>query len=128
MQDENVEDWVRKAEGDFRTATRELQVKDSPNFDAVCYHSQQCAEKYLKAYLILQRQAYPKVHKLVEILNVCLTVDSSFEFIRQELETLTGLDTLRYPYDFAMIEEAQLAIQQATVIRRFLRQQLNLEK
>jgi HEPN domain-containing protein len=128
MQDESVEDWIRKAEGDFRTATRELQVKDFPNFDAVCYHSQQCAEKYLKAYLILQRQGYPKVHKLIEILNICLTVDSSFEFIRQELETLNGLDTLRYPYDFAMIEEAELAIQQATVIRRFLRQKLNLEQ
>ncbi len=128
MPDENLEDWVKKAEGDFRTAGRELEVKDSPNFDAVCYHSQQCAEKYLKAFLISRQQPYPKVHKLIAILNVCLNLDSTFEFMRQELETLDGLDTLRYPYDFAMIEEAQLAVQQTSILRKFVRQKLNLEK
>ena len=42
-------EWVDKAEGDFVTAQRELNALDHPNYDAVCFHSQQCAEKYLKA-------------------------------------------------------------------------------
>jgi HEPN domain-containing protein len=40
---------VTKAEGDFLTAGRELRARKSPNYDAVCFHAQQCAEKYLKA-------------------------------------------------------------------------------
>lgn len=45
-------EWVEKAEGDFRTARRELLAPDSPNYDAACFHAQQCAEKYLKARLV----------------------------------------------------------------------------
>jgi HEPN domain-containing protein len=44
-------EWVEKAEWDFATANREIRVRKSPNFDAVCFHAQQCAEKYLKALL-----------------------------------------------------------------------------
>ena len=38
-------EWVEKAEGDFATASREIRVRKAPNFDAVCFHAQQCAEK-----------------------------------------------------------------------------------
>lgn len=44
-------EWIDKAEGDFATAGREIRVRKLPNYDAVCYHAQQCAEKYLKALL-----------------------------------------------------------------------------
>lgn len=35
-----TQEWVDKAEGDFATAERELEVSVMPNFDAVCFHSQ----------------------------------------------------------------------------------------
>jgi hypothetical protein len=44
-------EWADKAEGGFATAQRELNVPDHPNYDAVCFHAQQCVEKYLKACL-----------------------------------------------------------------------------
>jgi HEPN domain-containing protein len=44
-------EWVEKAEGDWHTACRELEVTKSANYDACCLHAQQCAEKYLKALL-----------------------------------------------------------------------------
>jgi HEPN domain-containing protein len=50
-------EWVDKAEGDFDTARRELRVRHRPNYDAVCFHAQQTAEKYLKAFL--QERAAP---------------------------------------------------------------------
>jgi HEPN domain-containing protein len=43
-----TQEWVDKAESDFRTATREIQVTQDPSYDGVCFHAQQCAEKYLK--------------------------------------------------------------------------------
>ena len=45
---EIVAEWVDRAEGDFRTAEREVRVRNAPSYDSVCFHAQQCAEKYLK--------------------------------------------------------------------------------
>ena len=41
---------VDKAKGDFGTASREIRVRVQPNHDAVCFHAQQMAEKYLRTY------------------------------------------------------------------------------
>ena len=38
-----TQEWVDKAEGDFHTASREARVRKAPNYDAVCFHCQQCA-------------------------------------------------------------------------------------
>ena len=46
-----TQEWIEKAEGDYRTALRERRVRRRPNHDAVCFHAQQCIEKYLKALL-----------------------------------------------------------------------------
>ncbi len=35
-----TQEWMDKAEGDFATAQRELQVQQMPNYDAVCFDSQ----------------------------------------------------------------------------------------
>ncbi len=45
--------WVDSAEGDLTHAEHALGVPDSKcPFNTVCFHAQQCAEKYLKAGLI----------------------------------------------------------------------------
>ena len=57
-------EWIAKAEGDHATAARELQVLQNPNYDAVCFHAQQCAEKYLKARLQEMGISFGKTHDL----------------------------------------------------------------
>jgi len=42
----STREWVDKAEADFATAGRELRARRQPNFDAACFHAQQCVEKY----------------------------------------------------------------------------------
>jgi len=63
-----LDEWLFKAEQDYRTACRESEVLDFPSYDVVCFHAQQCIEKLLKAVLISQRQEFPKIHNL-EILG-----------------------------------------------------------
>ncbi|MBI4384722.1 MAG: HEPN domain-containing protein [Nitrospinae bacterium] len=46
-----VRQWVEKAEHDLRNAEHALTLKDDCPFDTACFHTQQCAEKYLKALL-----------------------------------------------------------------------------
>ena len=49
---QQVSQWVEKAEHDLTTAEHTLTLlKDCP-FDTVCFHAQQCAEKYLKGFLV----------------------------------------------------------------------------
>ena len=43
-------EWVEKAESDFTTAWRERRARNALNYSESCFHAQQCAEKYLKAF------------------------------------------------------------------------------
>lgn len=52
MKDE-IHKWIIKAENDLKTAKGEFSTKN-PVTDTICFHCQQCVEKYLKAYLISQ--------------------------------------------------------------------------
>ena len=63
-------EWIQKAEGDFITARREHAAKENPNYDAACFHAQQCAEKYLKARLVEAEIDFSKTHDLTMLLNI----------------------------------------------------------
>jgi HEPN domain-containing protein len=123
-----VTEWVVKAEGDFLTAGRELRARKSPNYDAVCFHAQQCAEKYLKAVLQENNKRIPKIHFLLELLAMILEFDGSYEFLKADLEVLEDYSVrFRYPGEFAEKEEAQSAYAAAGAVRTFVRQKLGLK-
>jgi len=42
-------EWINKAKKDLLVAQREMR-EEEPVYDAVCFHSQQAVEKYLKAF------------------------------------------------------------------------------
>ena len=64
-------EWIDKAEGDFTSAGRELRARKSPNYDAACFHAQQCAEKYLKAYLVPKNVDFPYTHNILRLIELC---------------------------------------------------------
>lgn len=35
-------EWISKAEGDWHSAQRENRARKQPNYDAACFHAQQC--------------------------------------------------------------------------------------
>ncbi len=47
-----VRAWVLKAEHDLLNIKNNLAAPEVP-WDTVCFHAQQCSEKYLKALLVL---------------------------------------------------------------------------
>ena len=63
---DTAREWFEKAEADYRTAAREIKAADGPNFDAVCFHAQQCVEKLMKGLLIHRGIVPPRTHDLVE--------------------------------------------------------------
>lgn len=73
-----VRQWVSRAEEDFNVARHLLTVADQVPAGAVCFHAQQCVEKYLKGLLAWHGVHFRKIHdleKLVELLPASLSVD-----------------------------------------------------
>jgi HEPN domain-containing protein len=59
-----VKEWIGRAEGDFKAATLLLASGESCPTEAVCFHAQQCVEKYVKAALVKLQIDFPKTHDL----------------------------------------------------------------
>jgi hypothetical protein len=57
-----INQWIGKAEEDYKNAEYTLTLEQDCPVSTVCFHSQQCAEKYLKALLICHSLAVPKSH------------------------------------------------------------------
>lgn len=95
-------EWVEKAEGDFATARRELRVRQAPNYDAVCFHAQQCAEKYLKACLQEADIPFGRTHNLLALLGLLLPVEPVLETWRSYLRALADATRLREVFHEAL--------------------------
>ncbi len=120
-------EWVLKAEGDFATATRELGVTINPTYDAVCFHAQQCAEKYLKARLQEADIFFVKTHDLINLLDLLLPVESGWDTLRTDLQALTVFAVAyRYPGDSADKNDAEEAVSKCRNIREIVRRALSL--
>lgn len=65
-----VRKWVRYAEEDRRLAEQASQMTDPPH-RLVAFHAQQCAEKYLKAFLLLKDVEFPYTHNISTLLELC---------------------------------------------------------
>src|SRR5579859_3164726 len=99
-------EWVRKAEEDLVLARQGSRSK-IPVPNGVCFHCQQCAEKYLKALLEELGLAIPRTHNLDDVLNLLLPHYSGLRSLRRGLIFLTdfAVDT-RYPGESASKRQA----------------------
>lgn len=83
--------WALKAEADLETARRELHVEENPNYDAVCFHAQQSALKYLKARLLKSDIPFPSTTHLVVLLELSMNEEPDWEEFRPHLRSLNHL-------------------------------------
>ena len=50
----------------------------------VCFHCQQGAEKFLKAFLVEKQGKFPKVHSLLELLGLASRLDNSLNTLKND--------------------------------------------
>lgn len=125
---EVTDEWVAKADSDFYSADLLLHGGDVPFTDTACFHCQQCAEKYLKAFLTENLIRFERTHVLTDLLALCLPVDQEFRTISNDLYSLEGYAVaIRYPGAMVPVELAEEAFKTAGQIRKFVRRKLNLE-
>ena len=119
-------EWVQKAEGDFLVAQRESHA-DKPVYDAICFHSQQCVEKYLKAVLQENGVEFQKTHDLDLLLDKCERYRPELSKLAKDLIELSSFAVeIRYPGMEAAAEDAQSCMATAAKIRRIIRKYLML--
>ena len=88
----------------------------------MCFHAQQCAEKYLKALLIAQGRPFPKTHDLLTLDTLCTEAGFLLGLGPSQLGTLSAYAVkVRYPGEEPTWEEAQEALEIARAVRRFAR-------
>lgn len=121
MKPETVE-WVVKADADLATAKREAAVVESPNYDAVCFHAQQCAEKYLKALMVEDGAQVPRIHDLEALLNL---LDPRYPELQKVIHSARVLSAMavevRYPGMMVDEDDTAESIRAAVVIREAVR-------
>ena len=92
----NSSSWLMFAREDLRVA--ELVLDKEVN-NQVCFHSQQCAEKALKAWLVHQGKVPPRVHQLATLMS--LITEDFLSDLRDGIELLDQLYIpTRYPDTF----------------------------
>ncbi|MCY3903280.1 MAG: HEPN domain-containing protein [Caldilineaceae bacterium] len=121
------QDWIDKADDDLEVARRALGPP-SPLPWVACFHAQQCAEKFLKGFLVSQDLEFLRVHDLVYLVQRCNEVESSFDQLMTTARILMRYSAaIRYPvdsFDEPDEGEAAMAIELATQVAEFVRQQL----
>ena len=104
-----------------------VRKRKEPAPDNVCFCAQQCIEKYLKAFLVLHRVHFPKIHNLLALLDFAADQDADLETLRDDLKFLYPFAIeFRYPGENATVDESIEAVRVMRRVRRTLRAKLNL--
>jgi len=120
-------EWIDKAEGDYHAAGLLLRARKHPNYDASCFHAQQCAEKYMKAVLCEAGKRVDRTHKLDELLDQLILVHPIWDALRESATRLTVYAVhFRYPHSSADKVMAKEALRACEFIRLPLREHLGL--
>lgn len=121
-----VQEWLRKAESDLQAA--EILLKEpSEDYFPSAFHSQQAAEKFLKAYLVRQQIEFSKTHNLDRLVSLASGRDASFN---EELSACGWLSPFgvefRYPGEYPVVDlrTAKRALKEAQNVKRTVMKRL----
>lgn len=99
---ELVKKWIKKAEEDFGYASKSLE-EEFKYFPQICWHFQQSAEKYLKAYIVAFDLEFKKIHDLAALIKICEKKNAAFNSLIDDCKYLQKfyIET-RYPVAWEM--------------------------
>ena len=101
--------------------------------DVATFHTQQCAEKALKGFLVYKNKRFPKVHDLELLVKLWVKFNCEFQQLFEYAKNLTPYCVeFRYPHDIEFQhelvptkQEVEQAIIQAETILNFIRNKLS---
>ena len=121
-------EWVECAEASFVALGILGRRRSGLASNTVCFHSNQCIEKYLKARLSEVGKPTPKVRRLTELLPMVLPFHPSEARLTDALVALNDESKFRYPGHVATRADARAALKACRSIRAEVRLSLGLPK
>jgi HEPN domain-containing protein len=119
-------EWVNRAEEDYQLSRLSLRRKIPMTYGAT-FHSQQSAEKYLKALLTLRRIDFPRTHDLAALYVLCQQNGMIIPVSEDDFDKLSAFAVeVRYPGMQPTVDEAKEALEIAKNVRRYARKFLGL--
>jgi len=101
-----IKQWILKAEEDLLVISR-LTDGQIIAPTAICFHCQQAAEKYLKAFLIFHEVEIRRTHNIEFLLSECCDINPVFGEIDAKNLSDYGVD-VRYPGDMYIPNESEV--------------------
>lgn len=121
-----VEEWFKKADADIRLAEY-LLAENTPFWDAISFHCQQAAEKYLKAFLVYHQTEFPKTHNIRQLLGLVTVIDKKLAQYLKPAAVLTPYGVLvRYPDDAHRVDrkKAEMTLGLAQKVEKKIKEKL----
>ena len=114
--------WIEYAEDDLRTAEISFSVSSNVPYRTIAFHSQQCAEKYLKAFLVYHLIDFPYTHNISTLIELCVPIVDLNKTLRSAKELSKYAVAVRYPTEYLKISknEAQRTIRLAAKVKKVI--------
>ena len=128
--DEYVQKWIILANRDLRSAENEFRMYGKYFIsEAVCFHAQQAAEKYLKAFLITHHIDFEKTHNIEYLVDLCAKEDPTFNSLTTGNLTFYAVES-RYPENFSKPsrDNARNSIEIAKNVKKIVFSKLGVKK
>lgn len=124
--------WVKQALEDLEIAKDLFNADKQRNYRLVCFESQQCVEKLLKAYLISSNRPIEKNHNIRKFIDNCSLINPVFQELYNIInpDILTAYATIdRYPASDIIFNDkkAKEAISMAEKTAIFVLEKLNIK-
>ena len=120
-------EWIQRGEADYVTVQRLLPAADPLLHNIICFHAQQCIEKYLKAWLQEADIPIPRTHNLEELLDLIVPMLPDWSDWQPDFRIITKYAVEpRYPGDLRTTENTQHASHICEAVRQAVRTHLKL--
>lgn len=119
-------EWIEKAE-EYYNCAKWLQKAPTSVYNSICFHVQQCIEKYLKAWLQEGNIPFTKTHDLEELLNLIIPTQPLWNTWQPDFKIISSYAVeTRYPGDSASAKDTEHAIQVCEDVRQKIRAELKI--
>jgi len=119
---EILQQWLDKASDDLRAAEYLATMHHPTPDEIICFHCQQSAEKYLKAFIFTQDIEPEKTHDLEVLVMICQEYNFSFSILLSKLQFLNEYAVMpRYPNQLEITnDDMKIAIHYAKDVQEFV--------
>jgi len=124
--EDQVFKWIEIAEEDLILANHAFTLSTNIPYRLICYHAQQCAEKYLKALLVSRLIDFPYTHSIDDLVKLCPVELDLINRLAKTFKLTNYAVAKRYPGEYKKVtkEDALESVKLAELTKNVITQLL----